>query len=1566
MLVVVLSINLSPLLAQAAQPAEVELAAAAPKVHIIQLQDAPLASYRGGLPGLEATNPGVRGERKLDSSDPASLAYLDYLRNQQALFIQTMEQVLGRPVETLYQYQHAFSGMAVQLTAVEAKVVAQLPGLRMVQQETIEYPLTDRGPAFIGAPGIWDGTATPSGIGSMGEGIIIGVIDTGINHASPSFADVGGDGYDHENPWGEGNYVGVCETDPGFCNDKLIGAWCMVSGDPNDPNCPEDSDGHGSHTSSTAGGNFVTFGLETPNGYVYTSTVSGVAPHANIVMYDACVEGCPGSALLAAADQALIDGVDVINYSISGGTNPYYDSVELAFLALVDAGVYVSTSAGNNGPSAGTVGHRSPWVATTAASTHDRTFVNGLIDMDGDTAPPEDMWGQSVTIGYGPAQIVYVTDTVTNSLCLEPFPPGTFDGEIVVCDRGLIARVDKGANVLAGGAGGLVLVNTSPSQNIAADAHYLPAVHLNSTDGDVLKAWLAGGGTVFTGTIAGSEVVYDPEAGDIVAGFSSRGPNTTFEVLKPDMAAPGVAILAASRSDIGYEFKQGTSMASPHNAGAGALLMAVHPEWSPAEIKSALMTTVATDLISEDTGASSTPFDKGAGRDELTRAALAGLVLHEGEPNYSNANPDLGGDPKTLNLASMVNEQCFGTCTFTRTVSSTLDITSTWQAVDDPQAQFSVTVTPSEFTLPPYGSQTLIITADVEGLAFDEWFFAYAILSEGTLVAEPELGLIKDDGGITVAPGDTITYTLAYTNSGDAPSTGAMLTETLPASTTFNAAASDPGWMEVVTGTTYVYDVGTIDPHTGGSVVFAVDVDAALVAPATITNTAYLGDDYLGMAAWASAATPVISPVEPELGLIKDDGGITVSPGDTIIYTLAYTNSGDAPSIGAMLTETLPASTTFNAAASDPGWMEVVTGTTYVYDVGTIDPHTGGSVAFAVDVDAALVAPATITNTAYLGDDYLGMAAWASDTTPVVLPGYTIYLPAIFKAYSPTLGAVEPVKEGAVPLPVAAPVNRYAAGKFARPAGPIVGLAPDAYLTMAVQPWAPPPLIDVDPETLASSQEADMTQTVPFTVSNVAPPGHRDLEWDLVEDIVPSGILADWGDSFDTYAAGSSMHGQGGWKGWGNDPAATAYVSDAYAQTPDNSVLITDTNDLVHEYSGYTTDQWVYTAWQYIPAAATGESYFILLNTYDDSGATNNWSTQVNFNLDTDQLSNDGPAGGVLPIINDQWVEIRVEIDLVNDIQTFYYGGDLLFTGSWTEGLSGGGALNIGAVDLWGNDAGPVYYDSLSLEQDWGYWTDFFDIYDVGSSMHGQGGWKGWGNDPAYTAYVTDTYAQTPNNSVNVVGNSDLVHEYSGYTTDIWVYTAWQYIPSGFSGESYFILLNAYDDAGVTNNWSTQVNFNSALGQVVNEGASGGTLPIINDQWVEIRVEIDLINDVQTFYYDGQVLYTGTWTEEVSGGGALTIGAVDLFANGASPVFYDTLSLEPAMPDPCQDPSDIPWLSVAPDTGVTPPGGSSSIGVTFDSAGMAPGTYNSTLCVFSNDVITPVIPVPVSLTVTTP
>lgn len=193
-------------------------------------------------------------------------------------------------------------------------------------------------------------------------------------------------------------------------------------------------------------------------------------------------------------------------------------------------------------------------------------------------------------------------------------------------------------------------------------------------------------------------------------------------------------------------------------------------------------------------------------------------------------------------------------------------------------------------------------------------------------------------------------------------------------------------------------------------------------------------------------------------------------------------------------------------------------------------------------------------------------------------------------------------------------------------------------------------------------------------------------------------------------------------------------------------------------------------------------------------------------------------------------------------------------------------------------------------------WADNFDSYATGSQMHGQGGWKGWANSAAAGALTSSAQAVSAPNSVDINGASDLVHEYTGYTAGTWIYTAWQYVPTGMEGMSYFILLNQYDDAGLTNNWSAQVNFDPSTNLVTNEGVSAGTLALIKGQWVEINVVIDLTNNTQDFYYNHQLLYSGTWTEEQSGGGIANIAAVDLFANNATSVYYDDISLVEFIP----------------------------------------------------------------------
>jgi uncharacterized repeat protein (TIGR01451 family) len=708
-----------------------------PGTYIIQFSYPALASYRGGINHLAATFAPLRGQIKLDVNAPESTAYLDFLDIQQARFVKAMEETIGRiDVSIKFQYKYAFNGLAVELNPEEAALVAQMPNVRMVKRETILHPLTDVSPGFLGAEGIWDGTATGGYPGTKGEGVLIGILDTGINLDSPSFAEVGPvDGHTHINPFGDGNFVGWCDPgntnyDPAYiCNNKLIGAWDFADALGGEDDGPLDNYDHGSHTASIAGGNLVTTTIDAPTA-TYTPTLSGVAPHANILAYDVCNGGsCPESISVAATDQAVLDGVDIINFSIGDDPNdPWLNTVSLAFLGAIDAGVIVITGSGNDGPDPATIGSPAdaPWIITAGNSTHNRVFINSLINLSGgDTVPPADLNGKGLTSGYGPAPIVYAGD-FGDALCLTPFPEDTWtNGEIVVCDRGQIARTAKGDHVLAGGAGGFVLANVdSQGESTNGDPHSLPGVHIGDTDGDVLSSWLASG-SVHTATISGYRLDTTGYESDRMNSLSSRGPNSSApDMIKPDLAAPGTDVLAAYRLGEDYVFKSGTSMASPHVAGAAALIRALKPTWSVPEIRSALMTTAWTDMLKEDHITAADPFDIGSGRVDLNFGALAGLVLDESTANFINANPSLGGDPSTLNIASFANSECQQRCDWTRVVSSTLGMSLDWTAVISAPAGMTVTVKPDSFTLEPFTEKSILVTTEVDGMADGSWAFA--------------------------------------------------------------------------------------------------------------------------------------------------------------------------------------------------------------------------------------------------------------------------------------------------------------------------------------------------------------------------------------------------------------------------------------------------------------------------------------------------------------------------------------------------------------------------------------------------------------------------------------------------------------------------------------------------------------------------------------------------------------------------------------------------------------------------------------------------------------------------
>lgn len=738
--------------------------------YIIILDDPPLAAYDGRLlstperdtesTGLPATANHFTGASKLDVESPVSKQYLQFLDERLQSFQAEATLRLGRKLKPAHRYRNAVNGFATELSISEVEVLRNMPRVKSVLADEIMHLETDSGPDWIGADKIHEGISgfAPTG----GQGTVVGVIDSGVNWDHPSFRDPGFSGWDHVNPYG--SQLGLCSDSRVRCNDKLVGVYDFVQDNSSTTWIEEntrgkDNSGHGSHVASTVAGNPQDADLSG-----ITVQVAGVAPNANIVSYRVCYigdpddsedDGCQGSAILSAIDQAIADGVDVINYSIGGDAfDPWLPgNTPRAFLNARAAGIFVATSAGNSGSDPGTIGSpaNAPWIVAVGNASHDRVLGSLVENLSGgDTTPPGDLIGQSVVSGIGIRKIVHARD-FGNALCgvgdaqlgsscgdntgaSSPWPNNNhvFNGEIVVCDRGIYGRIEKGKNVLLAGAGGYILANTDgQGESLRADQHCLPATHIGDKDGDVLRTWL-GSGSGHQGSISGFDLYHIPEAGDEISNSSSRGPNLTpvEDVMKPDLIAPGSSILAAIETANDFDFKSGTSMASPHVAGAAALLKAVHPDWTPSMLSSTLLTTATAELAHDFDGSKATVHERGSGRPRLDQAVFAGLYLDESQVGFLAANPNSGGDPANLNLPGLVDPGCHDTCEFQRTVTDLVGGAEWTVSSEVFAAGVTANVVPDSFTLAKGGKQSLGISVDLtQSATIGSWVYGEVRLS---------------------------------------------------------------------------------------------------------------------------------------------------------------------------------------------------------------------------------------------------------------------------------------------------------------------------------------------------------------------------------------------------------------------------------------------------------------------------------------------------------------------------------------------------------------------------------------------------------------------------------------------------------------------------------------------------------------------------------------------------------------------------------------------------------------------------------------------------------------------
>ncbi len=655
-------------------PAELTRISSAKKIPVLIKYDYDaLASYTGTVRGYPATSPAVTG-KSLRANTAEKSRYVGYVRGREAALNARLTAAVPSAKVTR-SYRVVFGGVAATIPGNTVKQILKLPGVVAVQRDDLKQPLTDSSPAFINATSAYRELRTTR---NAGQGILLGNIDSGVWPEHPLFADQGNlpARAGAPLPCNFGDNPLTPANDPFVCNNKLVSGqsfmatYDLVLGRSYlYPGTARDAEGHGSHTASTSAGNVVkdvqTLGPQ-------LRQINGIAPGAQIAEYRVCGPGgCFTSDTTAAVEQAILDGVKVINFSISGGTNPLTDSTELAFLDAYNAGVFVAASAGNSGPTASTANHLAPWVTTVAASTQTREFASTLtLTADGGSTFTVD--GASITSGAGPLPIVLASDApYSDTICNHPAPAGTFTGKIVVCRRGTNARIAKGYNVLQGGAAGMILYNPTQA-DIETDNHWLPAVHV--ADGTQMTAFI-GAHTGITATFTAGAARNG--AGDVMAAFSSRGPAGSF--IKPDITAPGVQIVAAmtpTPDDITggppgqyYQAIAGTSMSSPHIAGAAILVAAVHPDWTPGQIKSAMMTQARTSVVKEDLTTPADAFDMGAGRIDIGQANGAPITISDTAANMAA----LSADPLhaiDLNIPSINAPTMPGRVTTTRTVTN--------------------------------------------------------------------------------------------------------------------------------------------------------------------------------------------------------------------------------------------------------------------------------------------------------------------------------------------------------------------------------------------------------------------------------------------------------------------------------------------------------------------------------------------------------------------------------------------------------------------------------------------------------------------------------------------------------------------------------------------------------------------------------------------------------------------------------------------------------------------------------------------------------------------------------
>ena len=714
---------------------------------VVVLEDAPLARRpdlirRAPGAGREARRPDVRmpaagrGAARPDFRGPEAVRYRAFLREKQAAVERSLYAMAPR-ARVGQRLDVVLNSISVAVPPNVVAHIRNLPGVKAVYADNKQQLQTTHSPAYIGAPAVWEETG---GDGRAGEGMIIGVVDSGVWPEHPSLSDPspGGGPYSPPEEW-SGTACEFGSSNPAdgafACNNKLIGAQrIMATYDSQETLLPDefqsarDDSGHGTYAATIAAGNSGVAASIVGNSL---GIVSGVAPGAHVAVYKVCGNaGCYDSDAAAAVEQAVLDGVDVITLAVSGGTDPYSDVLSLALLEAYNAGVFVAAAAGNDG--LGAIGGRQePWVMAVGASTIGRSFHSTVTLRAG--ASVTTITGVSVTNGISNMTPILNAADVGDPYCVAGSPAGTFSGRVVVCMRGGgNTSVAKSANVQQRGGVAMILANATPLL-VSTDTNFIPTIQLEKSGSDALFAFL-GANSGETASFTSGAAASIP--GDLVASFTSRGGGSqALGVLKPDVAAPGVQILAGHTprpatpqlgpSEQMFIANSGTSASSAHVAGAGALLKSLNPWWGPGHIKSALMLTANPTLYKQAewiiavppfppvaTYTNASPWDMGSGRVQLAAAARPGIAITPADGDFMAMKSHLWDvNYPSLNLPAIP-----GVMQVERTIENLESNEKIWDVTALAETSDVTVTVPTQIVLPPNGSATLSIVVDAHAL----------------------------------------------------------------------------------------------------------------------------------------------------------------------------------------------------------------------------------------------------------------------------------------------------------------------------------------------------------------------------------------------------------------------------------------------------------------------------------------------------------------------------------------------------------------------------------------------------------------------------------------------------------------------------------------------------------------------------------------------------------------------------------------------------------------------------------------------------------------------------------